>query len=51
MKEHKVSDNEDVICTTNGWLEDQPSTTILLQRNQSYGEMQDIVRFSYRRIC
>jgi len=23
MKGHKVSDDEDVICTTNGWLEDQ----------------------------
>jgi len=22
-KVHKVSDDEDVICTTNGWLEDQ----------------------------
>jgi len=23
MKGHKVSDDEDVICTTNGWLENQ----------------------------
>jgi len=23
MKGHKVSDDEDVICMTNGWLEDQ----------------------------
>jgi len=23
MKGHKVSDNEDVFCMTNGWLEDQ----------------------------
>jgi len=23
MKGHKVSDDKDVICTTNGWLEDQ----------------------------
>ena len=23
MKGHKVSDNENVICTANGWLEDQ----------------------------
>jgi len=23
IKRHKVSDDEDVICTTNGWLEDQ----------------------------
>jgi len=23
MKGHKVSDDGDVICTTNGWLEDQ----------------------------
>ena len=23
MKGHKVSDDEDVICTTNGWLEEQ----------------------------
>jgi len=23
MKRHKVSDNEDVFCMTNGWLEDQ----------------------------
>jgi len=23
MKGHKVSDDEDIICTTNGWLEDQ----------------------------
>jgi len=23
MKGHKVSDDEDVMCTTNGWLEDQ----------------------------
>ena len=23
MKGHKVSNDEDVICTTNGWLEDQ----------------------------
>jgi len=23
MKGHKVSDDENVICTANGWLEDQ----------------------------
>jgi len=23
MKGHKICDDEDVICTTNGWLEDQ----------------------------
>jgi len=23
MKRHKVSDDENVICTTNGWLKDQ----------------------------
>jgi len=23
MKRHKVSDDENVICTANGWLEDQ----------------------------
>ena len=40
MKGHKVSDDEDVICTTNGWLEDHEH---LLQLNQSFGETLDKV--------
>ena len=33
------------------WLAGRPRTTILLQRNQSFGEMLDQVHFSCRRIC
>jgi len=33
------------------WLAGRPTTIILLQRNQSFGEMLDQVHFSCRRIC
>jgi len=33
------------------WLAGRPRTIILLQRNQSFGEMLDQVHFNCRRIC
>jgi len=33
------------------WLAGRPTTIILLQQNQSFGEMLDQVHFSCRRIC
>jgi len=33
------------------WLAGRPRTTILLQRNQSFGEMLDQVHFSCKKIC
>jgi len=33
------------------WLAGRPSTTILLQRDQSFGEMLDQVHFSCRCLC
>ena len=33
------------------WLAERARSTILLQRNRSFGEMLDQVRFSCRRLC
>jgi len=33
------------------WLARKPSKTILLQRNQSFGETLDKVHFTCRRVC
>ena len=50
MKGHKVSDDENVICTANGWLEDQEQQ-FFLQWSENFGETLDQVHFSSRRIC
>jgi len=51
IKGHKVSDDENIICTANGSITKRPRTTILLQRNENFGETLDQVHFSWRRIC
>jgi len=48
MKGRKFADDEDVICK---WLAGWARSTILLQRNPSYGETLDQVHFSCRRLC
>ena len=47
MKGHKVSDDENVICTANVWLKNKN----FLQRNENFGETLDPVHISCSKIC